>query len=86
MPTVLLGLFHKAIMESGSALNYWSRGTRYAKKLAELLDFESEDEEEILKLLRELPASKIIEAQEKITYVSVIIKCLKGAVCVSIDN
>lgn len=72
---MIAGLFHKAIMESGSALNYWSRGTRYAKKLAQLLDIESENEEEILKLLRELPARKIIEAQEKIKYVRNINKC-----------
>lgn len=64
--TLISGLFHKAIMESGSVLNAWSKGTRYAKQLAKNLGFETDDEEQILKFLQEVPVKDLIDAQETI--------------------
>lgn len=58
-------------MESGCMLNFWTRGTRYAKQLAENLGLESDDEEQILKLLREVPVKDLIDAQEAIKQVAI---------------
>lgn len=50
------GLFHKAIVQSGSALNPWARGRPNAKDLAECLSWSETDEREIFeKLKRESP-------------------------------
>lgn len=65
----VLGLFHKAIMESGSVLNYWAKGRRYAKQLAKNLGFETEDEAQILNFLRQHSVEDLVAAQEKIRLV-----------------
>lgn len=60
------GLFHKAIAQSGSALNSWSLGRNVAKELAEILNCPHTDEKDILAYLQSLPVEKIFEAQEKL--------------------
>lgn len=57
-------------MQSGCALNYWARGWKSAKQVAKNLGFESEDERQILKFLREVPVEKLVDGQEAISDVS----------------
>lgn len=66
-----LGLFHKAIAQSGSALNIWAHGSQCAKTIAEVLGFQSGNEKEILQLLQEIPVEKILWAQDNIRDVKV---------------
>lgn len=59
------GLFHRAISESGSALNPWSLAdntTERAYRLAEILGFRGSSTEELLSFLRQAPFRKIVEA------------------------
>lgn len=59
------GLFHRAISESGSALNPWSladNSTGRAFRLAEILGFNGSSTEDMLNFLREAPFRKIVEA------------------------
>ncbi|KAI7815249.1 esterase, partial [Rhyzopertha dominica] len=60
------GLFHKAIIQSGSALSCRSRGSRCAAQLAKNLGFESENEALVLEFLQQVPVDKLIDAQEQI--------------------
>lgn len=65
-----LGLFHRAIAQSGSALNFWARGNKNGKELARNLGFASEHDEDILNFLEKVPVDKLYEAQEKLKEVS----------------
>lgn len=59
------GLFHRAISESGSAINPWSLAdntTERAFRLAEILGFKGGSTEEMLEFLRQAPFRKIVEA------------------------
>ncbi|XP_055923213.1 juvenile hormone esterase isoform X2 [Eupeodes corollae] len=60
------GLFHRAISESGSALNPWSMAyntSERALRLAEATGYTgSEDANEVLAHLRKVPAMKLVEA------------------------
>ncbi|KAM7363426.1 esterase B1 isoform 2-T2 [Cochliomyia hominivorax] len=60
------GLFHRAISESGSALNPWSMGensmTRAARLAANLGYVGANNTEDILEFLRRAPAMKLVEA------------------------
>lgn len=68
------GLFHKAIMQSGCALNPWVCGVRGSGRLmADVLEITGNDEK-ILEKMRDLPVEKIFEAQEKLTNVKNILK------------
>lgn len=61
------GLFHKAICQSGVALNPWAQvfdPKKYAYKICELLGKNITDHKEIVQFLRTIHASKLIEAQE----------------------
>ncbi|KAF2883535.1 hypothetical protein ILUMI_22638, partial [Ignelater luminosus] len=61
------GLFHKAIMQSGCALNPWVNGVRGSGRLlANVLGIKGNDEK-ILEKMRDIPVEKIFEAQEKLT-------------------
>lgn len=63
------GLFHKAIIMSGSILNSWSLTPHrdWANRLAKKLGFEgSEDEREILEFLQQADPVKIVEHQKSI--------------------
>ncbi|XP_044265021.1 esterase B1-like [Tribolium madens] len=59
------GLFHKAIVQSGSALNLWARGCSNALEIAKNLGYKETDEKNILEYLKSLPAKKIVDAQLK---------------------
>lgn len=60
-------LFHKAILQSGSALNPWVEGKKNPGEVAKVLGFESNDDKQLLKFLQSVDAEKFHEAQEKIT-------------------
>ncbi|KAF2898715.1 hypothetical protein ILUMI_07460 [Ignelater luminosus] len=60
------GLFHKAIMQSGTALDYWSRGQSSATLIAEALELQTVNEREILKILQDLSVEELYKIQEKI--------------------
>lgn len=76
-----LGLFHKAIYQSGTATCPWAIGLSTPEncfKLASILGFEdSKDPKEVVEFLRTIPASQLIEAQFKILTLSV---CFERAV------
>ena len=50
--------------------NLWVRAEYAVKKLAAILGFVSENEEEILYFLRKITFQKIVEAQEQLAVVS----------------
>ncbi|XP_012287397.1 esterase FE4-like [Orussus abietinus] len=63
------GLFHKAIMQSGTATCEWAHGQGLPErsfKIAKILGSESTDPEEVVEFLREIPVDKLVEAQTKI--------------------
>ncbi|KAL7288910.1 hypothetical protein TKK_0016877 [Trichogramma kaykai] len=64
------GLFHKAIMQSGCALNPWAYrkddAARFVYKLCEILGHTELDHEGIMRFLRSVPAENLIQAQEKL--------------------
>ncbi|RZC31955.1 uncharacterized protein BDFB_007202 [Asbolus verrucosus] len=62
----ILGLLHKVIAQSASALNSWVVGRRSARVLAENLGFWNTDDRKILSFLRNVPAKEILKAQIKI--------------------
>lgn len=66
------GLFHKAIMLSGSVFWTWSEKHTFSLDLLlELLDVKRTSESEILEYLQNLPAKVILEAQNKYINVSI---------------
>lgn len=77
MKLSLTGLFHKAILQSGSALNPWVYGSRVAKKIAKILGFESENEKDILTFLQSIPADKFMDAQDVLKDVNAYICLIK---------
>ncbi|XP_015113240.1 esterase B1 [Diachasma alloeum] len=64
------GLFQKAIIQSGSAINPWARvpgsPKRYARQLAALLGKESDNPAELLRLFKSVDVQELIRAQAKI--------------------
>lgn len=64
------GLFHKAILQSGSAFNPWARGEQKNELLAQALGLATANERQILEALQELPVEKVLEVQRKIQNVS----------------
>nr|CAD7604997.1 unnamed protein product [Timema genevievae] len=63
------GLFHRAIAQSGSALNPWAftRSSRdQAFKLGELLGCATDNGRELVSFLRSVPANSIIKAQNDV--------------------
>lgn len=62
----LLGLFHKAIMQSGSAINPWSIGQTDVKTLSKLVGLSQPDERELLKALQALPVKDVLRLQQKL--------------------
>ncbi|CAH1101525.1 unnamed protein product [Psylliodes chrysocephalus] len=70
------GLFHKAIMQSGSAFNPWARGKRNAADIAKVMGYQPNiDEKTILQKLRQASTKSIVKAQNKVvdnTFTSVV--------------
>lgn len=61
------GLFHRAILQSGCALNSWFWGSKNnAREIISQLGKTADCEEEALEILKKLPALEIFEAQEKL--------------------
>lgn len=65
------GLFHKAIAQSGTALNGWVEGSRDITPLANLLDIDPTDEKSLYKLLMEKSVEEILQIQESIPHFKV---------------
>nr|XP_022909379.1 esterase B1-like [Onthophagus taurus] len=57
------GLFHKAIIQSGSALDPWARGHENSQKLIKALGINVKNNQEALKILKEVPVDDILMAQ-----------------------
>lgn len=66
---LIVGLFHKAIAQSGVALNPWAftrKTKQYAYKVCEFLGNKTQDHKAIVDFLRSIDSHKLIEAQEKL--------------------
>lgn len=63
------GLFHKAIMQSGSAINAWARGYKNNEQLSQTLDLKTSNETEILEALQQLSVDKLHAIQDKLVKV-----------------
>ncbi|KAF7280919.1 hypothetical protein GWI33_005385 [Rhynchophorus ferrugineus] len=59
------GLFHKAIIQSGSALNNWSWGKNNSTEIAKCMGYKETDEKTILQRLRKESAKSIVAGQKK---------------------
>nr|XP_023028102.1 esterase E4-like [Leptinotarsa decemlineata] len=57
------GLFHKAIMQSGSAFNPWARGRRNALDIAKAMGYKDTDEKIILQKLQNASIRSLMDAQ-----------------------
>lgn len=64
------GLFHKAIMQSGSIFNPWAGGYHKSDSYAKALNQKTTEEKEIFKSLQELSAEELLEFQGKLNDVS----------------
>lgn len=58
-------------MQSGVALNTWSRGQPSAPVVAKALQLETTNEADILKLLQSLTLQELLQVQEKVSKVIV---------------
>ncbi|XP_064211368.1 uncharacterized protein LOC655784 [Tribolium castaneum] len=56
------GLFHRAICQSGCALNSWAIGCTNGTIIADYLNFTERDEGKILEYLKSLPPQRIVKA------------------------
>jgi carboxylesterase type B len=59
------GLFHKAIAQSGNALNCWALGQRNGTIVADCLKIRDTNEKNILEKLRRMSAKKLVKYQFK---------------------
>ncbi|XP_026685725.1 esterase FE4-like, partial [Diaphorina citri] len=71
MPLVFSGLFHRVIMQSGSALDSWAFHTAEDNRdngvaVAKLLGCQSEDSRSVLDFLKSQPALDLLKPQEQI--------------------
>lgn len=67
------GLFHKAILLSGSVFWTWSKRTHFClKKFMDLLGIEANNDYDILEALKKLTAKQLLEFQEKFVNVSIV--------------
>lgn len=65
------GLFHKAILQRGTALSFWCWGSKNtARSIVELLGKSAQTEAEALEILKQTPALDIFNAQELLKDVS----------------
>jgi carboxylesterase type B len=67
----IVGLFHKAIIQSATAINSFSQQrSDMIVHLASFLDLKTPNEKEILQRLKALPTEKLFEIYEKVADVS----------------
>ncbi|NP_001034534.1 putative esterase [Tribolium castaneum] len=59
------GLFHKAILQSGCALNLWARSRRYTTELGQVLGLQTTDERKVLEVLQKMSVEEMYLAAEK---------------------
>lgn len=64
------GLFHKAIMQSGSVFNPWANGHQDNELYSQILNLNTSDEKTILETLSQLSAEELLNFQVKLNYVS----------------
>lgn len=60
------GLFHKAIMQSGTALCQWAKGYYKKEQYIKVLGLKTNDERDILQTLSALPIEKLFKVQESL--------------------
>nr|UVK78555.1 carboxylesterase [Anoplophora glabripennis] len=60
------GLFHKAVLQSGTALNSWAHGQQVMVALAKKMGHYVNSDREALDILREAPLKLLLEAQEEL--------------------
>lgn len=64
-------MFHRAIAQSGSAFNPWGLGSQNtADEIADMLDINKDDPQEMAYELRKIEAKKLMEAQLKLVPVN----------------
>jgi carboxylesterase type B len=67
--SLVSGLFHRAIAQSGSALNPWAydnpqTARKKALRFAETLECKTTDSNEMLEFLMKVPAQRLVEAMD----------------------
>ena len=65
---ILIGLFHKAILQSGVVNNPWAyilNPKTYGYRLAEFLGCDKKDTKEIIEFLKSVNCMELVKAQEK---------------------
>jgi len=60
------GLFHRAIIQSGSALNFWAEGQKSAPLLAKVLGIDEKNEKQIVAALQKLSTEEVYGLMKKI--------------------
>lgn len=81
------GLFHKAIMQSGCALNPWVSGVQHtAKLLADFFCRQSNNEAEILDYLSKVDVGRICLAQQEIMNVGSELKMISEYNCLFLKS
>lgn len=60
------GLFHKAIMQSGSVFSSWARGYQRNELYAQILQLKTANEKEIFETLQKLSPQELLEFQQKL--------------------
>lgn len=71
---MLLGLFHRGIAHSASALSVFAHSTRKTAEIAQILQLDTTNEEVLLTHLRSLPVQKLLEVQDAVKEVSCMFK------------
>ncbi|XP_074040437.1 juvenile hormone esterase-like isoform X2 [Leptinotarsa decemlineata] len=59
------GLFHKAILQSGAALNPWTTSNLDIYDFMNFIGREAKNDKEALKILRDLPVKKLVNLQDE---------------------
>lgn len=66
---IFLGLFHKALCQSGSALSSWAYAYKSAKPIANALGLGDKSDRELYAYLKDAPVEEIFKSQRKIDQV-----------------
>lgn len=73
---LISGLFHKAIAQSGTALNIFARGRNLNSELASALKLDSPSEKTLLEKLLSLPIAELFTVSEQAAAVRfMVFKC-----------
>lgn len=66
-----LGLFHKAILQSGTVFNPWARGFQSTKKPAQILKLPVANQRDVVDKLVDLRVEDLLEVQNRLKDVTV---------------